>query len=202
VKPDAIFLNLPERSRQGKVYPKYTPANELVVVNRCIDMGPITKLFPLLSISEPDDVIILVDDDNIYNEYTIETLLKGLESYPAVGFAGRIPQKGGLRFISNVPRATKATFLETFSAVAYKRWVLKDEAAVIDILFRCYDSVYCDDIVVGAILKTPPYIIPNGKCQVHYNHATCDTPRLSAINLSGRNEEVYECVSSLLVKQA
>ena len=196
--PDAIYLNLPRLTRHSKQYPYYIRRHERVIVNECVDMGPISKLFPLLSISEPDDVIVLVDDDFIYNEYMIETLIRGVESYAAVGFSGRIYQPNkGLRFFSHVPVPTKATFLETFSGVAYKRWSLKDQEDVIKVLFRCDESFYCDDIVIGSILNTPAYIIPNGKCDIRFNDAAGDTPQLNKTNLAGRNQRVYDCVQSL-----
>jgi hypothetical protein len=197
VKPDMIYLNLPIRSRRGQPYPRYAYDHPLVTINECKDMGPVTKLYPLLSISRPDDVIVLADDDILYNEFTIETLTRQVEIYSSVGFSGRVMQNGELKFMTNVSSPETADFLETFSGVAYKRWTLKNEDAIDRIFNRCNESLYCDDIVIGSILNIPPHLIPYGKYKSSYNYHLSDTPALYTNNIIGRrNERVYKCVRS------
>ena len=160
-------------------------------------MGPITKLYPLLTISAPDDIIILVDDDHMYSHHTIETLARNIDQYPAVGFSARNYENKELKLLRNVSSPSRVTLLETVSAVAYKRWALKDHTDINDILFRCHESLYCDDIVIAAILNVEPHIIPDGQHYSYWNHMANGTPNLYPVNLSGRNERVYTCIHSL-----
>ena len=54
-----------------------------VIINTCEDYGPITKLYPtLLKETDPDTIIICIDDDKEYDKYLIENLLKGSTKYP------------------------------------------------------------------------------------------------------------------------
>lgn len=87
-RPDAIQLNLPDRSRRegrGYVLPDFLkPYEQLEVVRGGQDMGPATKLLPTLAReTEPDTRIIVTDDDQIYPRNMVETL---------VGWSQRLPE--------------------------------------------------------------------------------------------------------------
>ena len=75
LKPDKIFLNIPYKyERFNKVIsdeeiPKF---DKIVEVTRCDDFGPGTKLMGSLTKLKPDSLIILADDDHIYQNYMIE----------------------------------------------------------------------------------------------------------------------------------
>lgn len=73
---DRIVLALPRQSLKGQPYP---PPEALdlppgVDVLACEDIGPATKLVPVLR-AEPDALIVVVDDDVIYPEGFIAALL-------------------------------------------------------------------------------------------------------------------------------
>ena len=75
-KPDKIFINIPEKYErfqevigQDKL-PKFS--NEIVEINRCVDCGPGTKLLGSIDKLKNDSLLILADDDNIYEDYMIE----------------------------------------------------------------------------------------------------------------------------------
>ena len=75
-KPDKIFINIPykynrfnEIVRDDQI-PKFD--NNIVEITRCEDCGPGTKLLGSLSKIEKDALIILADDDNIYEDYMIK----------------------------------------------------------------------------------------------------------------------------------
>ena len=76
LKPDKIFINIPRKYRRFKEtiedsqIPKFD--KNIVEVNRCEDCGPGTKLLGSLDKVEKNSLIILADDDHIYEDYMIE----------------------------------------------------------------------------------------------------------------------------------
>jgi len=75
-KPDKIFINIPFKyKRFSKIIedneiPKFD--NSIVEITRCEDYGPGTKLLGSLEKFKKDSLLILVDDDHIYENYMIE----------------------------------------------------------------------------------------------------------------------------------
>ena len=75
-KPDKIFINIPynykrfnETIRDNQI-PKFD--NSLVEITRCEDCGPGTKLLGSLNKFEKNSLVILADDDHVYEDYMIE----------------------------------------------------------------------------------------------------------------------------------
>ena len=75
-KPDKIFINIPFKYKRfnevinDEQIPKFD--DNYVEINRCEDCGPGTKLLGSLSKLKKNSLIILADDDNIYEDYMIE----------------------------------------------------------------------------------------------------------------------------------
>ena len=75
-KPDKIFISLPTRYKRFKEIinddqiPKFN--DNSVEVTRCEDYGPGTKLLGSLDKLKKDSLIVLADDDHIYENYMIE----------------------------------------------------------------------------------------------------------------------------------
>ena len=75
-KPDKIFINIPFKYKRFQEtisddqIPKFN--NDVVEITRCEDCGPGTKLMGSLSKLKKDSLIILADDDNVYEDYMIE----------------------------------------------------------------------------------------------------------------------------------
>ena len=75
-KPDKIFINIPYKYNrfneiiEDNQIPKFD--NKLVEITRCDDCGPGTKLLGSIEKLEKNSLIILADDDNIYEDYMIE----------------------------------------------------------------------------------------------------------------------------------
>ena len=75
-KPDKIFINIPfkyKRFPEGieeDQIPKFD--NSIVEITRCEDCGPGTKLLGSLNKLEKNSLLILADDDHIYEDYMIE----------------------------------------------------------------------------------------------------------------------------------
>jgi len=75
-KPDKIFINIPNKYRrfeevvEDSQIPKFNDSR--VEITRCEDCGPGTKLLGSLEKLEKNSLLILVDDDHIYEDYMIE----------------------------------------------------------------------------------------------------------------------------------
>ena len=75
-KPDKIFINIPFKYKrfnetvESNQIPKFD--NNIVEVTRCEDCGPGTKLLGSIDKLKKNSLIILADDDHIYEDYMIE----------------------------------------------------------------------------------------------------------------------------------
>ena len=75
-KPNKIFINIPSRYKRFKetIEDKDIPRfdNPIVEITRCEDFGPGTKLLGSLDKFEKNSLIILADDDHIYEDFMVE----------------------------------------------------------------------------------------------------------------------------------
>ena len=75
-KPDKIFINIPykyerfEEIIEENQIPKFN--SKIVEITRCQDCGPGTKLLGSLDKMKRNSLLILADDDHIYENYMIE----------------------------------------------------------------------------------------------------------------------------------
>tara|TARA_B100001123_G_scaffold376076_1_gene442505 strand:- start:370 stop:1101 length:732 start_codon:yes stop_codon:yes gene_type:complete len=75
-KPDKIFINIPHKYKrfnetiEDNQIPKFD--NSIIKITRCEDCGPGTKILGSLNEFEKNSLLILVDDDHIYEDYMIE----------------------------------------------------------------------------------------------------------------------------------
>ena len=75
-KPDKIFINIPYKYQRfsetvdENEIPKFN--SSIVEITRCEDCGPGTKLLGSLNKFEKNSLVILADDDHIYEDYMIE----------------------------------------------------------------------------------------------------------------------------------
>jgi len=75
-KPDKIFINIPNKYRrfddtiEDSQIPKFP--DDRVEITRCEDCGPGTKLLGSLDKLKKNSLLILADDDHIYENYMIE----------------------------------------------------------------------------------------------------------------------------------
>jgi hypothetical protein len=73
-----ILLNIPHTyKRTGEVYvvPEWITNHSRIVVNRCEDYGPATKILGGLDILKNFDTVIIVDDDLMYRHFFVKELL-------------------------------------------------------------------------------------------------------------------------------
>ena len=91
VTADVVYLHLPWRSRRFPNSTYEIPRTVLdlpIVVNRCEDYGPATKLIPTLDLERhPDTLIITVDDDMVFKRTLIERLLERHFASPGYAYA-------------------------------------------------------------------------------------------------------------------
>ena len=75
-KPDKIFINIPYKYQrfseivEDHQIPKFN--SDIVEITKCEDCGPGTKLLGSLSKIKENSLLILADDDNIYEDYMVE----------------------------------------------------------------------------------------------------------------------------------
>ena len=75
-KPDKIFINIPFKYQRfteiikDDQIPKFD--SNLIEITRCVDCGPATKLLGSLNKLEKNSLVILADDDHVYENYMIE----------------------------------------------------------------------------------------------------------------------------------
>ena len=85
-EPDKIFINVPKKYQrfneiiEDNQIPQFN--SEKVEVVRCEDCGPGTKILGSIDKMEKDSMVILVDDDNIYEDYMIEKFLYFFKKAP------------------------------------------------------------------------------------------------------------------------
>jgi hypothetical protein len=130
---DALYLNIPYKTIKGHIYkiPKnflknFTNYSTKVILNRCIDHGPITKLSPTLDLeTDPNTIIITFDDDIIVTKNLIKTLLKKSTQYPnaCLGFSGvcvgTFPFSFHLALDNEID--VKVDFVQGVHTILYKR---------------------------------------------------------------------------------
>ena len=90
VSPAAIRLNVPRVSRrEGKPYavPDWLRTLQTVTVVEGDDYGPATKLIPSLLDAAPDDRLLVVDDDRLYQPSFVEQMVDRSDRHPDVAVA-------------------------------------------------------------------------------------------------------------------
>ena len=76
LKPNKIFINIPYKYErfseiiEDNQIPKFS--SDIVEVTRCEDCGPGTKLLGSLNKVKKNSLLILADDDHVYEDYMIE----------------------------------------------------------------------------------------------------------------------------------
>lgn len=191
--PDVVYINVPKVSKKNKKYPidklemivnKYPNLNiKINIVEK--DLGPITKVIPILPLIKNTDSVILVDDDMDYIPEMISQLINSNEK--AVGYAGRL---AGLDYRTGENYSGNVEFLETFAGVLYSGKLLNG----LDEFYNNLNKICVnqDDIIIGKFLNSKnifPKIAPNLKNPGI--HDANGTPELREHNLASGNEQCY-----------
>jgi len=151
IKPTYFYLNIPYIfKRTGEKYDE-NKLNDLknkysnLKINRCEDLGPVTKMSETLNlVTDPNTIIIIVDDDIDYPNTFIENLVKIHKENNNCVIANSIYQNNG----------TGIDIVEGFKGICFKRSIFKDDFN--DFIKRINDYVHCyksDDYVISRYLK-------------------------------------------------
>jgi hypothetical protein len=120
------------------------------------DYGPITKLIPTLKrVTEPDAIIIVCDDDLIYQPKMVEEQVKNQETYEntACGYDGsrcvNTDDFDDVRnaFVVSVCKDVYVKVLQHYKTISYRRHFFKD-----DLYNEFIGQSWNDDILVSAYM--------------------------------------------------
>ena len=170
VVPDQIILNIPNTDKY--IIPhnlqKLIDTESIIILNRCDDKGPATKLLPTLSlVTDPDTFIVTVDDDVEYPKHFIEGLVENYirTDFPC-GYSG-VFVDGGVREAEE--HDTMVDVLEEYAGIIYKRSDFLEDF-----------EVYCNEILFDKTLKKCPgiafsnYLSYYGRGRVHIQLDGCN----------------------------
>ena len=130
---ELLYLNIPMRTMKGDTY--YVPENFLgqfdgyktrVLINRCLDYGPITKLAPTLDLeTDPSTYILTFDDDTIVHRDLVRVLRGRIRIHPDVCWAlsgvcvGKFPFY--FQFVVSNEKDQCVDWIQGVHVVAYRR---------------------------------------------------------------------------------
>ncbi len=182
--PEKIIINLPqnfERDQSEYDIPYFVEKHPLVEINWIEkDLGPATKLLPTLDLykDEPDKLIIIVDDDQIYPQGMVENYVKNSEhlSDAAMTLSGwtvpktfdhgdKVQRYGGIvrfyRVDNSVKEPEQVDCLQGAASFAVKPKLF--DGRVFDFESAPREAFFVDDIWVSGNLawsKSPVYVVP------------------------------------------
>lgn len=162
-----VHFNIPETHKEtGNEYvlPEWLvemeQSNDRLNIFRTDDYGPITKLIPTLQrIEDKDTIIIVVDDDMVYNPELINEHLKNRQTWPnfPVGYDGltSLNDDGSRRmtfqnsrdyFFSANGISSYVEILQHYKSVSYRREMFEDD------FFGFINDygTWCDDTTLSA----------------------------------------------------
>ena len=183
-KPDKIFVNIPYKYKrfsetiEDNQIPKFDSG--IVEVTRCEDCGPGTKLLGSLNKLKKNSLVILADDDHVYEDYMIEKFLyfyskapnnaysfyvHPLGNFPvgqgADGFAINTNHlKGVKNFYDKVAKDYKELFLHDDLWISYFLYFFKKNKILSLQEYLKKDSdgkpflIYKKDIVTSGLIET------------------------------------------------
>lgn len=181
--PGRIYLNIPEWSKRedcAYVVPAHLEALSCLVVRRCEDWGPATKVIPTMLNEAPDQLIVVADDDRIYPRNTLAAFEKEAAEHPdlALTCAGWVVPKDLLdrptTIASNLFKRPPApirghrtrklaeidVLLGVFSYALRPRFFDLDEMA--DFSDTPKAAFQADDVRTSALCNVPKMVIPIG----------------------------------------
>ena len=183
-KPDKIFVNIPYKYKrfsetiEDNQIPKFD--SDIVEVTRCEDCGPGTKLLGSLNKLKKNSLVILADDDHVYEDYMIEKFLyfyskasnnaysfyvHPLGNFPvgqgADGFAINTNHlKGVKNFYDKIAKDYKELFLHDDLWISYFLYFFKKNKILSLQEYLKKDSdgkpflIYKKDIVTSGLIET------------------------------------------------
>uniref|UniRef100_A0A6C0D4I3 Glycosyltransferase 2-like domain-containing protein n=1 Tax=viral metagenome TaxID=1070528 RepID=A0A6C0D4I3_9ZZZZ len=177
-QPDIIIIHYPKKCirlnldydlEALKTIIEKSSLYDKIIINECDDYGPITKIYPIMNMSiiQPDDIIIVIDDDNYYNKYLFECLLvnflKFNKKYAFCLSGIMYPKTLGSRYYcyesgcqTEIMEASFGYILSrSFLEDDFTNWVLHDIRSIEDIHNKNWENAFfSDDYVISKYLDT------------------------------------------------
>jgi hypothetical protein len=150
--PDAIYLHVPHYFKRNcdkydeKILKKIENKHPLVKINRVDDVGPITKLVSVLNLeTDPNTLVIVVDDDEGYQETLIEKLVNQLLKDPSTALCNDVDLHFKMEGI-DIPGV--------YAGFIFKRDMIQDDIFELisktNLYKHCYNS---DDYIIATYFK-------------------------------------------------
>ena len=152
---DAVYLNLPESYRNRDVYriPSWLSNSlQVTLLRRVDDLGPVMKILPALEVeTDPDTILITVDDDVRYPPDTISALQTAAQSNPQSAFGSK-----GFNF-TNISqhlepvRGNHASchVLQGYGACAYRRRHFDIDGLHLSLASQPKEFRFSDDVILS-----------------------------------------------------
>ncbi|MFO7839797.1 MAG: glycosyltransferase [Desulfosalsimonadaceae bacterium] len=83
--PDMVYVNIssaPSLATEGIARLPAWLDKEFIKINRVKDMGPYTKLLPVIEMVEDNDLIVTADDDILYHPTWLQSLVELADTHP------------------------------------------------------------------------------------------------------------------------
>ena len=208
---DAVYLALPRVSCKGVTYPKIThPGVTIVPVEK--DYGPITKFFGALDSKEPPDtLVVVVDDDIIYDPTVREVCEKNYAKHPncVVSGAGIVYKYSSLelpwfmcmtgrreQYFPLLPSFLGSSVTTTvcgYASISFRRGLIQREKLLDFIGFhnKDQDCFFNDDIVISAFLSSQGIPRLCKKVPACTHHPEKGTESLSSVS-DAQKESIQE----------
>lgn len=201
--PDKIYLHIPEFSNKEHTF--YNIPDNLYLFSTLKiniiprDFGPLTKLLPIFSLeTDPDTIIICVDDDKEYDVNLIDHLVRSSNIYPDAcvcisGWNYLNLKLLALPFFScPTGIVSRVKILQCYNGVLYKRSFFEDDVYELPNYKECFTT---DDIAISKYLSKrniPIYAVPYTHKNKNINNKNTST--LGSFNLM--NNQWIKCINA------
>ncbi len=210
---DAVYLAIPSKSHKGVAYPKINhPGVTIVPVEE--DYGPITKFFGALNSDEkPNTLVVVIDDDIIYNPNLRTLCEQQYKIYPrcVISGAGLVYKYSNLElpwfltatgrremYPSWMPSFLGSKVLTTvcgYASISFRRSLIQRQELLDFIKYynKNRDCFLNDDIVISAFFSTKGITRLWNKMLPCSHDPTKDTESLSGIgNIQLRQYRAFQ----------
>ena len=201
-QPDKIYINIPYYFKRKQEYynvPSDWKFDDNVVIIRCEDYGPATKLLGCIEHEKDDDtMIITIDDDQDYHENVILKLVTYAMNYPnhCIGRYAHIGPNMIPPMTDNVFISPYIKYLEGYGGVLYRRkYITNDMVSYIRKLNvdSCYKS---DDMTISSWLLMNNAILLKFHDDL-YTMYIDEIDKFDALHREERNDVYLTCYKEL-----
>lgn len=206
--PDALYLNLPDRYRNRDAYviPDWlTDAPEVTLLQRADDPGPVMKILPVLEVeTDPETLLITVDDDVRYPPDTVLAFQTAAQAHPEAAFGSR-----GFNFTDRGQHLepvrgnhTPCHVLQGYGACAYRRRHFDAESLKLRLASQPHAFRFSDDVILSnhiASRGVPRFTIELASRLQHMPWGDEDPQSLKFVD--GGTHQRYETMRQWLIKE-